>query len=117
MPTLSLVLWIDSRCRYCTENMPLYREIAAISGTTDRSLRVVAAGIEPVATLSKYVADHGVAVDHISSIEPGKLRVRGTPTLILVNRAGIVEQVWGGYVQPERQRDLVGWLKERRAKP
>jgi thioredoxin-related protein len=98
----TVVLFIASTCRYCTESMPFYAQLTA----KRRELRtkVVAFGFEPEPTLKEYLAKHGVEVDHIQSSMSRKYKFAATPTLVVLNSKGVVLNQWIGALG-EREAD------------
>jgi peroxiredoxin len=99
----SLVLLLSSTCRFCTESMPLYRELR--SQLQDR-IALVAAGREAPETLTKYIEEHQVSVDAVRKVD-GPWMAQPTPTMVLVDAAGKVAKIWVGY-QPDGTADGVG---------
>mgnify|MGYP003575296088 CR=1 FL=1 len=90
----TLVMFLSSNCRYCTESAPFYSALTARRDAA--SVRIVAVGTEPQEALSSYLEDHSVRTDNVVTVTPGTFRVRGTPTLVLVNRKGEVHALWRG---------------------
>src|SRR5688572_15322981 len=76
----ALVVWVSSRCKFCSESLPLYRRLSAMS------LRppIIWAGREPEAVLRHYADQAGIAVDRIVSITDQSFALRRTPRLMLL---------------------------------
>jgi hypothetical protein len=89
---LTLIVWVRSTCRYCTESMGFYRRLAA----APRRARVVVVGAEPVERLREYVGEHGFAPDEVVSVGAEAVKLPVTPMLVLVDAEGIVRAVWRG---------------------
>jgi hypothetical protein len=77
-----------------------------------KSLKMVAVLPQPVAAAEQYLHGEGVRVDQVKQASPGEIGVRGTPTILLVNGAGVVTRVWSGKLQPEEQEQVLGVLKK-----
>jgi hypothetical protein len=69
-------------------------------------LRFVVAAAENKGQSSSYMAEHEVRVDDIYSVAGGV----PTPTLVLVDRAGVVKKVWAGRLN-DGQQELVKALE------
>ena len=63
--------------------------------------------------LEDYLKAHGLSVDAAISLtqdEYRQLRVRGTPTLILTDHAGVIRGVWVGRIRPELEEAVLADL-------
>ena len=67
---------------------------------------------QPVSEGQKYLAGNGVRIDEIRQIRLNNLGVIATPTLLLVNDAGLVTQVWVGQLQPEQETEVLAALEK-----
>jgi hypothetical protein len=98
----TLVLVLSTGCHFCTESASFYKELVqkrAKQGNT----RLVAALPQPVDASRKYLSDLGIAVDDVRQLPPNSLGVRGTPTLLLVNKDGVVTDSWRGKLSPDKE--------------
>lgn len=100
----TLVMAVQSSCHFCSESMAFYRELGQRRSAANR-LAVVAP--DDVETAKKYVAAHGFAPDLVATSDLTALNVRGTPTLLLVNAAGVVERVWMGKLTAQREQEVL----------
>ncbi len=101
----TLLMVMDSNCRYCTESMPFYRRLLEANAKGAAGTRTVAIGTEPVETIQAYLRSHGVTIEAIADAEK-QLKVAGTPTLLLVDNAGRVSQMWRGRLSEAGERDV-----------
>jgi peroxiredoxin len=101
----TLLLVVRSGCHFCTDSMPLYRKLRATA--SEKGVRLVAVSTDPVDVCQGYLASHGVQTDSVLSVSPGALRVRGTPTLVLVDANTIVRKVWSGRLPTDREIEVV----------
>ncbi len=86
------ILYVKSTCPYCTDSMGLYRSISALPSRKSGTLRFVAVSTESRTVSSAYLSQHAVTVDQIVEVLAG----RPTPTLVLVDRSGVVRNFWLG---------------------
>jgi hypothetical protein len=106
--TLLLVLRHD--CRFCTESLDFYRRLSATVRGTQPHPRLVLLTTDDSDTARQYGADNRLELDAIVSIPAARqrdLKVPGTPTLILVNRAGVIQEMWLGKLDPTRESQVV----------
>ena len=105
----TLVLVVSSQCHYCTASMPFYRDLLTGISRAQNHTQVVAAGLlEKTTALQKYLNDNQLAVDQIITVSTAKTKFKVTPTVLLVDRNGIIKGVWTGMLSTEQsQKDLV----------
>lgn len=106
----SLVMYLRSDCRFCTDSMPLYRRITA--DVKFERIQFIAVSVEKETVLSGYLAEFSIGVDKVASIEGIEFKSRGTPTLLLVDRAGVVVRSWGGKLESTQENELVELLSK-----
>jgi thioredoxin-related protein len=106
----TLVLVVRKGCGWCERSMPFYREITANKSLTERT-RLVAAAPDPVAVSIEDLAKSGVRFEQVVQVSLGQVRVRGTPTAILVGQDGKVRKIWPGWLSDERQQEVLSALK------
>jgi Redoxin len=89
----TLVLVLSVGCGFCTESAPFYKELVQKRKGNTRLLAVLP---QPVEAGKKYLADLGINVDEVRQARVNSIGVRGTPTLLLVNKDGVVTSSWRG---------------------
>lgn len=104
------MLALQSGCHFCTESAPFYQRFTSeISG--QKRVRLVAALPQQIDDGRKYLNDLGAAVDEVKQASLESLKVAGTPTLLLVNRAGQVENVWRGKLSGNQEAEVLSRLQ------
>lgn len=101
----TVLLAVKSTCKFCTESMPFYRDL--VRRRDPQRTRIVGLTPESSEAGSEYFRRYGVVVDEVLSIAPGDLRIRATPTMILVSRSGEVLAAAVGKVEMEKQAELM----------
>ena len=91
----TLVLFVRSGCRFCTESMTFYRQLCESAGR----IQIIAVGHESEQVLRDYLARHEVQVDGVYSVPHGSLKLSRTPALVLVAASRKVERLWRGKLQ------------------
>lgn len=99
----TVLLVVRSSCRYCTESMPLYRDILRQRSQA----QVILAGPEPTHVLAAYAALHDFSPDDVLSISPDRLPVAGTPTLLVLDTSSSVTARWEGVLSKREQGELL----------
>ena len=100
---VTAVIWLNSSCQFCDQSMEFYRRLVA----KPRVGRVIAMGSEDRGVIHAYLLKHGVEPDQIVSVVPGRLKVVGTPTLLLVDSGGLVTESWIGRIRTKNAEDLI----------
>lgn len=107
----TLVMAISTTCRFCTESAPFFRRLA----DEIRTVRLVAVMPQSASEAQSYLRSVGVQVDQVKQASLGALGVRATPTLALVNDAGVVTDVWVGKLQPDQENQVLDTLQKKSA--
>jgi len=99
----TLVLFARSSCTACQGAHPfLQRLVASLEGKA--VVAMASTQLERDDDL-RYGRSLGID-DMVNRITPGGLRVRSTPTLVLVNRQGKIQGAWEGVGPPESQAQI-----------
>lgn len=99
----TLLLAVSSTCHFCTESAPFYKQLARERGRT----RLIALLPQPIDEGKRYLEGLGVTVDEIRQTPLSSINVDGTPTLMLVDRDGVVIKTWVGRLAEEQQADVL----------
>ncbi len=103
----SLVLVLSNHCHFCTESAPFYRRLAT---QAPKTLRLIAVLPQSVQEGQDYLRTLELPVTEVRQANPASLKVRGTPTLILVDQQGLVTKVWRGKLSTEREAEVIASL-------
>ena len=106
----NLILVLSDSCKYCSESAPFYQHLVQ-ERAQRATFRLTAVFPQPVSDGQKYLNGLGVAIDDIKQLSPGTIRIKGTPTLLLVNNAGIVTDEWLGKLPPEKEAEVLSRLQ------
>lgn len=104
----TLVLALSTQCHFCTASAPFFRTLVE---QASNNVKTVAVFPQSVDEAQKYLNGEGVRVDQIAQADLNRIGVRGTPTMLLVNNAGVVTNAWVGELQPSQQGQVLNALK------
>ena len=106
----NLLLVLSTSCHYCTESAPFYKRL--VQERTQRGTFSLTAVLpQPVSDGQKYLNGLGVDINDIKQLSAGAIRIRGTPTLLLVDEAGVVTEEWLGKLPPETENEVLSRLR------
>ena len=107
----TLLLVLDTKCAYCTASAPFYQQLAR-QAAENGGVQLVAVLPQAISESKQYLSDLNVPINDVRQATFEALLVQGTPTLILVDRNGEVEQSWAGKLPPEQETELLKRMKE-----
>lgn len=90
----TVVLFVASTCKYCTQSMPFYAELA--KSRAGLRTQLVAVGFEPESTITQYLDGHRVPTDGVVSTMSRAYKFAATPTLLVLDSKGVVINQWVG---------------------
>lgn len=106
----TLVLALQTTCRFCTESGPFYQKLVQERARFGRT-KFVAVLPQSAEESRTYLSNLGVAVDHVVQGSLRDIGVNGTPTLLLVNSAGIVTEAWSRKLPPAGEEAVLARLR------
>jgi thioredoxin-related protein len=106
----TLVLFARASCGACEKARPFLKDLTErLSG---KSAIVVAGGVETKDEDAAFARSLGVTDSSIKTT-PSGLRVRVTPTLVLVDDRGTILESWEGIGPPDKQKAIVEAIEKR----
>lgn len=103
----TLVLALNTGCHFCEQSAPFYQKLADAQPQASDGLEIVAVFPNDTDTVRQYMTREDLRIRSVSAVALDKLRVDGTPTVILVNSGGRVERVWIGTLTPSEELDVL----------
>lgn len=96
-----LVLAVAPGCHFCTESMPFYKRLIEERDEQGAPVAVVAAVADAslVEGEQQVMSETGVSPDGLVTLDFPSLGITGTPTVLLVDRNGEVQEAWIGQQQ------------------
>lgn len=104
----TLLVFLQKSCPVCTESMPFYKNL--VEKSKEKDTKIVAVLPSSREESLKYLKENGVDIQEIKQFQPDAIDVSRTPTLILVNAKGEVENSWIGKLPSEKEAEVMGIL-------
>jgi hypothetical protein len=107
--TAVAIMVVSQNCRFCTDSVGFYRQLTSIESTgPQNSFRTVFVGLLGNDDGRNFVARNNLPAAAVKPTPPDlRERVRGTPTLILVDGAGRIHGSWLGRLSADQERLVV----------
>lgn len=102
----NLVLVLSTSCHFCSESTPFYQKLAQMKTGRGNDARLIAVMPQTVSEAQAYLSEHHISVDEVRQANLDTVNVRGTPTLVLVDRNGTVVDSWKGKLPPEKETEV-----------
>ena len=106
----TLLLALSTNCKYWLANASFYQRLAS-TATSSKNTKLVAVLPQGTEQSREYLSGLKVAIEDVKQASPVSLGVRVTPTLILVNSAGIVTNSWVGQLPPDKETEVLAQLR------
>jgi hypothetical protein len=104
-----VVLYLNSKCHFCAESSPLYREIAQLrKGRTGISLTAVST--EAPEITDRYLREQAIEVDHVVQGNLAEAGLKGTPTVLLVDSSAVIKKAFFGKLDKPREDRLLAMV-------
>jgi peroxiredoxin len=106
----TVVLTLSNTCHYCSKSAPFYQRLTRELAQR-KDVRLVAVFPQETETAKKYLDQLAVQIADVRQGSFGLLGVRGTPTLMIVDRTGTIKQSWTGWLSAERESEVLSRIK------
>jgi hypothetical protein len=101
----NLVMVLSTACRFCIESTGFYQKLSK-RNLEGNQLKIIAAFPQEISDSKQYLSDKGIIATDVIKVAPAELMVGGTPTLMVVDRDGIVKVAWVGKLPPEKETEV-----------
>jgi thioredoxin-related protein len=104
----TLILVLESTCRYCNESAPFYRKL--VQEVQEKNTKLIAVLPSKVEESKPHLDGLGLSSIEVRQAPLDTLQISGTPTLILTNDKGEVTNFWIGKLSTDRELDVLNKL-------
>ena len=102
----TLVLGLRKGCHFCEDSAPFYQRLIAQEQERSNST-LVAVFPDTTDTVKAVLQSEGLRVQAIAGVPLEELKISGTPTLLLVDKNGIVLNAWVGMLNPRQELEVM----------
>ena len=103
------VIVVSSRCRFCTDSVEFYQRLVALRNESGFSgFATVFVGLLDEQDASAFVKANQLPMDDVRPTPQDlRVKVRGTPTLIVLNGSGRIVGSWAGKLAAARETNVI----------
>ena len=103
----SLVLVLKKGCHFCEDSAPFYQRLAAQQRVEGKDTAIVAVFPDAADAVKEVVQAEALGVHALAGVPLEKLKVSGTPSVLLVDRNGTVVNAWIGMLSPRQELEVM----------
>jgi hypothetical protein len=103
----TLVLGLRKGCHFCEDSGPFYQRLMAQQEQGGSSPAILAVFPDPADTAKEVAKSEGLTAHVLGRVPLEKLKISGTPTLLLVDRNGTVLNAWIGVLSPRQELEVM----------
>lgn len=92
----TLLIALNTKCHYCQESLPFYRTLVEANSQSSKDLHIVALFPDKAEEVAEFIRGNGLKIEVVPEVQFAPLSISGTPSIILVNNAGEIDDFWVG---------------------
>lgn len=104
----TLILAVSTQCHFCTASAGFYQRLSTQAKL--KNVRIVAVFPQPESEAKTYFQGLNVPVTEIYRAPLSEVSVSGTPTIIMVDRSGVITKAWVGQLTPPKENEVLSQL-------
>lgn len=106
----TILVALQPGCLYCSESAPFYRQLRKLTAFNE-DFRLIAILSPQAPDKQGYLDKLNVEFDAVKEVSFKDLKIQSTPTILIVDKDGIVESVWQGKLNQDDENQLMALLK------
>ena len=106
----TVLVALAKECKYCSESAEFYRRLAA-GITSQTNTRLIAVFSEKESEAEAYLKQLEVPIRELRYASLSSLGIKSVPTLAILDRNGVVTDMWVGKLSPLKESALMSKLK------
>lgn len=102
----TLVLVLAKGCRFCSESTPFYQKIIQKLSNSNQT-KLIAAFPHSVEIGKGYLQENSLVINDLRQVNFNQAKIRGTPTIFLIDERGVIKNVWLGKIQSKEEEEEI----------
>ena len=107
---VNLVLGIFTVCHFCEQNVGFYQQLSQLEAPGKLAFYTVFP--QNTADANAFLNQKAIHPNGVVSSPLSKYKITGTPTLLLVDASGKVQEAWVGALDAARQAEVVQTIRK-----
>ncbi len=103
----TLVLVLRKGCHFCEDSAPFYQRLAAKQQQDGSNTALLAVFPDAADAVKEIVQSERLGGQALAGVPLERLKVSGTPSLLLVDRGGTVLNAWIGMLSPRQELEVM----------
>jgi rhodanese-related sulfurtransferase len=105
----TVLVALSKDCKYCSDSAPFYRRLVA-GITSQTNTRLIAVFPTRESEAEAYLKQLEVPIRELRYVSLSSLGIKNVPTLAILDRSGVVSDMWAGKLSPLKEADLMSKL-------
>jgi len=103
----TVLIFIRSTCNFCIRSVPFYQRLVTVRNQRGVSTQIIGAALTSDKGAEGFPAARGWSPDRMIRFDLGQVKVKGVPTILVVDRQGKVQETWFGQLSEQQQGELM----------
>lgn len=106
----TLLLFLNTECEYCRTSFPFYQQLIEARRLRGGNTRIVSVFPNSSEEAAQYMKRNQLPVEVVASVNFNEINLTGTPTMVLLDRAGVVKDFWVGKIPEKEEAQVINSL-------
>lgn len=109
----TLLIAISSKCEYCNESIPFFRQLLEANLENQEATPIVAVFSETAGEVTRYISEQQINFDTLAGINYKSLNFPGTPSAVLISNEGKILNFWIGKLSKDAEKEIMDSIKHK----
>lgn len=108
----TLLIAMSTKCHYCEESLPFYKQLAEAQRVSDSGTQIIAVFPNAEEEVKQYLQQNEFDLESLSSVDFRALNISRTPTAVLIDSDGKVLDFWVGKLPSDVEQQVVRAVRQ-----
>ena len=109
----TMLIAMNTRCSYCKESLPFYKQLGSEQRKGSYGARIVAVFPNTETEVEQYKQQNPLDLETLANVDFRSLNIAGTPTIILADSSGRVRDFWIGLLSKDDEEQVLKTIRDR----